>query len=180
MAFFWLFVKKNFTYTEKKLMFRYVTALMLFLAFPLSAHACQCIEQSREVLLNSADVVFTGVVDRVTSENGISRALVRVHDKEKSERYVLRPFVTLPSQEEISCGVMFEEGVAYEIFATIDADGDLQTTLCSGTKEISSDFTSEEIVQPSVLAIPWRGVGYVSVGVLLAIMVFLFQKRSRK
>lgn len=102
---------------------------------PLTARgvsACSCFGDTPKQLARNADVVFTGIVERVTEirKRLVTRFEIRVVYKGPLRRHM---DVGSGSHEE-TCGVRFDEGMKYTVFAQRADDGDLGTTLCDGNK----------------------------------------------
>ncbi len=108
------------------------------LAAPRAAHACTCEPTDPQTRYTTADAVFEGRV----------RAIARLGDPEVGPARLAVTFevvqtwkaadaeqvvVTTPS-DEAACGVRFEVGRSWLVYAASDATGALSTGSCSGTQ----------------------------------------------
>ena len=99
------------------------------------AWACKCAQRPEAQLFKAADVVFTGRVRTVhgTDPSSEVRALLRV-DKVRKGR-VAGLAVVSTSGSSASCGVYFERGDRYLVYAHREGRR-LTTNLCAGTARI--------------------------------------------
>lgn len=100
------------------------------------AYACSCIPQSTQEHFNQNDVVFTGKVVNKDSKMLSDYYVVtfEVYKQYKGD-VVSKNIEIVTHQSSATCGVNFEEGKEYVVFAS-DADGELMTGLCSGTSDL--------------------------------------------
>ncbi len=98
---------------------------------PTSASACSCAPATPKQYARWADVVFTGVVQEVseTETERITLFRVRVLYKGKAPRHT----EVHSGVQESACGVRFNDGSKYTIFAD-RSDGELWTSLCAGNR----------------------------------------------
>lgn len=117
-------------------------ALAFLCAVPQEAHACSCAAAPsvQEALQRSA-AVFSGKVIRIEDKRGVIRssaepvavtfAVANVWKGELRKEMTIRTALS-----EASCGYGFEQNQEYIVYAAPDANGNLQTNLCSRTKPI--------------------------------------------
>jgi hypothetical protein len=111
--------------------------------------ACSCVERSKQERFTEADVVFTGVVDRL-DRGEITQATFDVTSVEKGGAAPEQVIRTV--NDEAGCGVTFVEGDRYQVFATQEDDGNLHTTICAGTVSLDAKqkpYISTEGAVPS-------------------------------
>ncbi len=94
--------------------------------------ACSCIETTKKEQAKQADAVFTGRV--VEIRNGQEGQLkVRFNVRKVYKGAVKESQVVRTANNEAACGIEFESGKRYTVFAE-KSDGKYLTGLCSGTK----------------------------------------------
>ena len=93
--------------------------------------ACSCVDSTREERADWADAVFFGRVRSITGDEPL-RVKFRVRKIYKGRNIDEFEIVRTSSQGP-ACGVHFEEGKRYTVFAE-RRDGKLFTNSCSGTK----------------------------------------------
>lgn len=108
-------------------MFRSIIFAFITLAAA-PALACSCAQSSREEVIASSDVVFTGVVEKVERDGFWNAATVRVTDVAKGT--VDEQAIVTTATNSAACGVAFTVGQSMEI-AAIQRKDRFHTSLCS-------------------------------------------------
>jgi hypothetical protein len=116
--------------------------------------ACSCVAASDEDKFEQADVVFTGTVTEGESADFRSdivgaEPMLFTFDVDAVQKGGAAPEQgVLTNKDEASCGVPFEDGKLYQVFAHRNDDGQLETTGCQGTRELRAG--SGEDAQPYI------------------------------
>lgn len=116
--------------------------LFLFLCFLLhvKTNACDCMVPTLETSYKTNDIVFTGKVIRVDSTyTHISTARIFLYTFKVDTFYKGKPEpysneITLSSKEFNSCDFTPELHQRYLIFATLDQNGFISTTICDDNR----------------------------------------------
>jgi hypothetical protein len=109
-----------------------------------NAHACSCISLPLEKHLRSSDAVFSGEVVGIDENDlspGAGPRLGKVtFDVSDVWKGVTEESVAVYGQgPEASCGLNFEEGGSYLVYAyRSNEDGPLETNLCDATKQLAA------------------------------------------
>ena len=109
-----------------------------------NAHACSCISLPLEKHLRTSDAVFSGEVVGIDENDlspGAGPRLGKVaFDVSDVWKGVSEESVAVYGQgPEASCGLNFEEGESYLVFAhRSNEDGPLETNLCDATKLLAA------------------------------------------
>lgn len=115
--------------------------------FPLVSHACSCVNNPVPITaMDNAEAVFVGKVLKVKQERkqkGIIGAIeyrdVNLFEVEKTWKGIEQSQIMIyDNGHDESCGFVFEEGKSYIIYAYKSKDGDLYTSYCSRTAELSN------------------------------------------
>jgi hypothetical protein len=115
-------------------------------SFPLVSHACSCVNNpDPKTAMNNAEAVFVGKVLKVKQERkqkGIIGAIeyrdVNLFQVEKTWKGIEQSQIMIyDNGHDESCGYVFEEGKTYIIYAYKSKDGELYTSYCSRTAELS-------------------------------------------
>jgi hypothetical protein len=111
-----------------------VTAL---LGAPRSARACSCAETDLATRQDAAAAVFEGRVRSIVREGnaevGPARLRVTLEVVQTWKGADVEEIVVTTMSDSAACGVPFEEGRSYLVFATSDASGAIVVGLCGGT-----------------------------------------------
>jgi hypothetical protein len=116
-----------------------IAAVAMFFAYPTCAYACSCVPPgSPAEELGRSDAVFLGkVVDvktpsgPITSSADSTSATLEISTVWKGQ--VAQTITLTTPGSSASCGVTFEQGKEYVVYAQV-SDGVLSTTLCSRTR----------------------------------------------
>lgn len=117
----------------------FAALLSVFAVQAPATHACSCIapEPPQESLAKSA-AVFSGKVTLVKSDSDLQQVIAidvtNVWKGVSSNKVALTT-----AKDSAACGVNFEEGKEYIIYAYNNEDGDLATSLCSRTHEVTAN-----------------------------------------
>lgn len=144
---FFLFVIQSREIRYTRYMKKSLIAAVSFMAFILvlvnpsapSAHACSCMmpEPPQESLAKS-EAVFSGKVTSVKSDTDMQQVIAidvtNIWKGVSSSKIA----ITTP-RDSAACGVNFETGKEYLVYAYSDEDGSLATNLCSRTHEITAN-----------------------------------------
>jgi hypothetical protein len=132
------------------------TGVLLVGAAP-PCFACSCVESTDQEHYERADVVFTGkATDRHDPSSGSPQGSadpihwtfdVDAVQKGRTDD----PVVVETSRDEASCGVAFDVGRRYQVYATNTGEY-LHTDLCSGTRELNA--SQGPYVPPSATPAP--------------------------
>lgn len=119
--------------------------VLLFLAVPQSAFACSCIgyptaEENYRASYDRATMIFMGTVTDFTSDEKSMRRTA-TFSVEKSWKGRPEAFMQIQTYgDSAMCGFDFIEGTAYVVFTQPDDEGNITTTLCSGTTDAKSEW----------------------------------------
>ena len=107
--------------------------------------ACSCVAASDADHFAQADVVFTGrATERHDPNTGppMQNSADPIHwtfDVESTQKGRANAGqIVSSSRDEASCGVTFVLGRRYQVFARQAESGELETSLCDGTRELSA------------------------------------------
>ena len=133
-----------------------------------NAHACSCISVPLEEHLRTSDAVFSGEVVGIDENDlspGAGPQLGKVTFdvsgvwKGASEE----PVAVYGQGPEASCGIDFEEGESYLVYAyrsNGDGTNPLQTDLCNATKPLAAAERDLRVLGPPDTTLPGTG-GYI-------------------
>lgn len=119
-----------------------ISTILLFCAAIAPAQACSCIWPDNMTVKKDfarKDAIFRGVFLEATSfePEGYSIldrvGLFEVIEVLKGDVSAVA-YVYYQEDDGANCGLSFEVGKEYEVFASIDADGKIVTSDCSGTR----------------------------------------------
>jgi hypothetical protein len=130
----------------RRLLALLATAGSVALAAPATAVACSCVGPMTEAEhRRDADVVFVGRVERVAhpgpGTSDPARARLRVQRVIKG-RLGARRVTVETARDEAGCGVTFQRGARFRVYAEREAGGGLSTGLCSGTRRVATAATA--------------------------------------
>jgi hypothetical protein len=111
---------------------------LMFSAAP-SAHACSCMmPEAPEASLSKSDAVFAGTVTDIASkEQGMSRIVTFSADR--AWKGITEKTVSVSTAlDSAACGIDFQIGKAYVVYAYASEEGGLSASLCSRTHEVSA------------------------------------------
>jgi hypothetical protein len=120
-------------------------ALAMLLGPVSPARACSCAATSERALAAHADVIFVGTVtdvdepgpvDAVLGSGDTVVATLRIHNVRKGRLRGRRARVRTP-RSSASCGIEFEVGGRYRVYADRDRRRGLRTYLCGGTRRVA-------------------------------------------
>lgn len=117
--------------------------MAMTVGLPKEAYACSCaMPASVQEELQRSEAVFSGKVIGITEKKGLLRSSADPLTVQVSVSSVwkgtIAPEVTIyTALSSASCGYGFQRNTEYLIYAGRDADGQLQTNLCSRTKPLS-------------------------------------------
>lgn len=122
------------------LAFLLLAALLVVAVPPERSFACSCVGFTTLEAKEHADSVFRGTVTKIEkpSKLGNSASLAKVYLQvdEVWKGSEQREIMVSSALAEASCGVSFQEGKSYLVFAK-SYDDLLKTTICNGTKQLS-------------------------------------------
>ncbi len=129
------------------------------------AHACSCASQTLEKEIRTSDAVFSGEVVGVESDvllPGPGPPLGKVtFDVRDSWKGVSGQSVVVYGQgPEVSCGIDFEQGKSYLVYAyrSKGNEGDpLETSLCDATKPLAEAKGDLPVLGPPGATLPDTG-----------------------
>jgi hypothetical protein len=114
-----------------------VVAVAALLGAPRAARACSCAETNLAARRDAAAAVFEGRVHAITREGnaevGPARLRVTLEVVQTWKGADSEEIVVTTMSDSAACGVPFEEGRSYLVFATSDEAGALVAGLCGGT-----------------------------------------------
>ncbi len=117
---------------------------------PAVVHACSCLPGDTDSYFKDAEYVFKGKaasLDLAEGEDAITGAGTNVITFDNVKLYkgesASESIEVSTTSQSASCGVNFEEGKTYMVYAS-ESDGVLSTFLCSGTTELTSQNSSLE------------------------------------
>lgn len=163
----------------------------ILIVLPEKSYACECMKVSPEERLQKTNVVFEGKVLEVQEKGGKMEILFEVKKIWKG---------TSSSQVIIytsfsSCTFPFAEGGEYLVFSSYRGEGQLETSMCSGTKRLdeagADKVALSQIAKESVPTkeVDLKGervssfsrwqVAIISIGLLL-IIVFVVRRTRKK
>ncbi|MDQ4484585.1 cobalamin biosynthesis protein CbiN [Bacillus cereus] len=161
----------------------------ILIVLPEKSYACECMKVSPEERLQKTNVVFEGKVLEVQEKGGKMEILFEVKKIWKG---------TSSSQVIIytsfsSCTFPFTEGGEYLVFSSYRGEGQLETSMCSGTKRLDeagadkvalSQIAKESVPTKEVdlkddmlNGLSWWQVVTLSVGLLLIVALVIFSVR---
>ena len=103
--------------------------------------ACSCAPSSAKHKAESADVIFTGKVLKITggdtSNGSFGDDNVKAHFRvgKVYKGHPNRYTKVLTNESGAACGYHFKKGEKYTVFADRQKDGDKYTSICHGTKK---------------------------------------------
>jgi hypothetical protein len=122
-----------------------VVATSLFLLNASPAKACSCLPTTPKESLERSSAVFSGRVIDVVEEPSQSNPLSSYYGPQIKAKFEVskvwkgkteKQLVVITNDSSASCGYFFEKGKEYLVYASSQAT-QLQTGLCSGTKQLS-------------------------------------------
>lgn len=131
--------------------FAVVAALALFVARPIVAHACSCMEIGVEDARAGADVVFEGraiTLDATATAVTVTFAVTQGWKGEIHERMTV---VTAPSSS--MCGVEFRRDEVYLVYARRNDDDVYTTGLCARTARMDEAEADRMVLGPGVIPV---------------------------
>ncbi|MBG9539605.1 cobalamin biosynthesis protein CbiN [Bacillus thuringiensis] len=166
----------------------------ILIVLPEKSYACECMKVSTEERLQKTNVVFEGKVLEVQEKGGKMEILFEVKKIWKG---------TSSSQVIIytsfsSCTFPFAEGGEYLVFSSYRGEGQLETSMCSGTKRLdeagADKVALSQIAKGSVptkkvdlkgemvSGFSWWQIAIISIGLLLiiAVVIFIMRKMRKK
>jgi hypothetical protein len=161
-----------------------------------SAHACSCAGAPLEEHVRTSDAVFSGEVAGIDQNDlspGPGPRLGKVtFDVSDVWKGVSEDPVAVHGQgPEATCGIDFEEGESYLVYAyRSNGGGALQTDLCNPTKPLAAAERDLQLLGPPDATLPGTG-GYIftpmvdpaaiaAAFALLALTCMLLVRRSRR
>lgn len=100
--------------------------------------ACQCVPSKMQTLVDRAEVVFTGTATDVSGDRRNSSVGFEVADGFKGD--VPGEVIVSSPASSAACGVIFEPGQTYTVFATRNGST-IETNSCSGTEAGAMDLS---------------------------------------
>ncbi|MCL6603186.1 MAG: hypothetical protein K6T94_09955 [Paenibacillus sp.] len=193
----------------RKYIYVLLSAILLFCSLtilvPEKAYACSCAEYpDPNKAIEEAEAVFAGEVLNIKEERkqkGIVGAIeyrdVNLFEVQETWKGINQSQVMVyDNGHDESCGVNFEENKSYLVYTYKNKEGDLYTSLCSRTAEISKageDLTVLGQGKPADKMLNLEGeMGRITnkdydmeifiggIVVVLALAVFLFKRAKRK
>ncbi|MFP5317979.1 MAG: hypothetical protein ACLGI2_06745 [Acidimicrobiia bacterium] len=137
-----------------------VTATLLVLV-PRPAAACTCAVSGDDELLAQADAAFVGTAlsrrESTTSTSAptvLSGAIVYTFAVEEVVKGTLGTGTreVRTASNSAACGTTFDIGQRYLVLAHRTPDGDLHTSLCSGSRPASERLTTTTVAPPTTVA----------------------------
>jgi hypothetical protein len=135
-----------------------------------NAHACSCVSVPLEKHLRTSDAVFSGEVvgiDESDLSPGPGPRLGKVaFDVSDVWKGVSEESVAVYGQgPEATCGIDFEEGESYLVYAyRSNGGGALQTDLCNATKPLEAAERDLQVLGPPDTTLPGTGGSILPIG----------------
>ena len=131
-----------------------------------NAHACSCASVPLEEYLRTSDAVFSGEVVGIDA-NDLSRGpwpqlgKVTFNVSDVWKGVSEEPVAVYGQGPEASCGIDFEKGESYLVYAyRSNEDGPLETDLCNATKPLAAAERDLGVLGPPGTSLPGTG-GYI-------------------
>jgi hypothetical protein len=135
------------TATAKAIMSVLMLYIMLITSFPSASYACSCANNpDPKTALEKAEAVFAGKVIAVKQERkqeGVVGAVeyrdANLFEVDKAWKGVNQSQIIIYDMgHDVSCGFVFEEGESYLVYVYKNKNGELYTSFCSRTVELSN------------------------------------------
>jgi metalloproteinase inhibitor 2 len=115
----------------KKILVLLLLAAALVPATAGTSWACQCVPSKMQTFVDRADVVFAGTATHVSGDRRNSSVTFEVANGFKGD--VPGEVIVSTPASSAACGVIFEPGQTYTVFATRNGST-IETNSCSGTE----------------------------------------------
>ncbi|TYP69726.1 hypothetical protein [Paenibacillus methanolicus] len=124
---------------------------------PSVSYACDCAEPNPAEALANAKLVFTGEVLRVKKQERQARVLGPIEHREANHFKVTESWkgaeqtelIVFDRGSEASCGIDFQVGARYLVYAYQERNGDAYTGQCS-VKELTAAASDLRVLGPGV------------------------------
>jgi hypothetical protein len=138
----------------KKIVFILLCIAALFVFVPENALACSCptvgvvgLEQELKWKLKQLQAVFSGKVIEINKIPQSRDVSVKIEIKEIWKGLLSKEVNIATPESPSACGVSFEIGKSYLVFASHSAEGNLSTGLCLKNKELEKAAKELEILK---------------------------------